>query len=131
MELDLLSVLFTREVIVISAWIFAVLFFLGKIPIGKKGRLSNTRWWSRLLPVLPLVLGIAAAFFPGVLTVSEGESLRTSWGNPLMIGIWSGLVASQGRKIIKRLFVDKAIGDKIVSGKVDRVNPPPTGGDQP
>lgn len=105
-QLDLLTVLFTREVMFIAAWIFAVLFFAGRIPIGKR-RLGKMRWWNKVLPVLPLVLGIIAAFLPGVIPVSEGETLRTSWGNPMIIGVWAGLVASQGRKIIKRLFVEK------------------------
>jgi hypothetical protein len=30
-----------------------------------------------------------------------------AWGSRILIGAWAGLVAAQGRKVIKRLAVDK------------------------
>lgn len=107
MNLDLTAILFTKEVAIIAAAIFALVFFLGKLPAGKR-QLGQTRVWSKLVPVLPLALGIGAAFLPGVIPLAEGQTLGSAWGNLVLIGVWAGLVASQGRKIFKRLLVDKS-----------------------
>lgn len=102
--MDLSSLLITREVGMIAAGIVAVLWGVGRIPT-RGGRLARRIWWRRVLPVLPLALGVAAAFLPGV--VPAHVTLVESWGANVLIGLWAGLVAGQGHKIIKRLAVDK------------------------
>lgn len=104
MQLDLVNILVTPQVLVIAAAIVAVLHFAGRIPV-KGGALGKRRAWRRILPVLPVVLGIGAAFLPGVLTAEDGSV--PAWGTRLLIGAWAGLVAAQGRKVLKRAFVDK------------------------
>lgn len=102
--MDLSSLLITKEVGMIAAGIVALLWGVGRIPT-RGGRLAKRTWWRRVLPILPLVLGIAAAFMPGV--VPADVTLAESWGANVLIGLWSGLVAGQGHTIIKRLAVDK------------------------
>ena len=102
--MDLVSILITPQVLAIAAGVVAILYFLGQIPL-RRGKLAKERWWMRILPLLPIVFGICGAFLPGVLEREDGTSM--TWGNQLLIGSWSGLVASQGRKVFKRLAVDK------------------------
>ena len=110
---DLQSILFTKEVLFLSAAIVALLFFLGKIPVGglsakKKPKLLwNNVVWRRLLPIVPLFVGTGAAFAPGVTKIPIEE-----WGNIIVFGIWCGFVASHGRKILKRAILDKLEGKK-------------------
>lgn len=104
MQLDLVNILVTPQVLVMAAAIVAVLHFAGKIPTNA-GALARRRPWRRVLPVLPIVLGTGAAFLPGVLTAADGTV--PEWGSRLLIGAWSGLVAAQARKVLKRLLVDK------------------------
>ena len=106
MSFDLVAVLFTKEVAIIAAGIVAVLYFAGLLPVGKK-RLGQTRAWSKLVPILPMLLGIGAVLMPGVIAMGEGQTLRTSWGTLVLLGVWAGLVASQGRKVFKRLILEK------------------------
>lgn len=102
--MDLSSLLVTKEVGMIAAGIVALLWGVGRIPT-RGGRLAKRVWWKRIVPILPLVLGVAAAFMPGV--VQEDVALAEGWGANVLIGLWAGLVAGQGHKIIKRLAVDK------------------------
>jgi len=102
--MDLVSILITPQVLAIAAATVAMIYFMGQWPV-RGGRLSKARWWRRLLPVLPVALGIGAAFLPGVLVGEDGTSL--AWGSRVLVGSWAGLVASQGRKVFKRLAVDK------------------------
>jgi hypothetical protein len=104
MELE--SILLTPPVLVISAATVATIYFIGQAPVGAS-TLSNISWWRRILPVLPIMFGIGAAFLPGVLVGDDGDPM--AWGNRLLVGAWSGLVAAQGRKIIKRLTVEKIV----------------------
>jgi hypothetical protein len=85
----------------LAAGILALLEALGRIPL-RGGRLARRRAWRMALPALPLALGCAGAFLPGVLPDQAG------WGAQLIAGLWAGLVAVQGRKIALRWFVDKA-----------------------
>lgn len=102
--MDLVGVLITPQVLAIAAATVAVLYFLGRIPV-RRGRLAKAGWWRRILPVLPIALGIGAAFLPGVLAGEDGAAMP--WGTRLLVGAWAGLVAAQGRKVFKRLLVDK------------------------
>lgn len=102
--MDLSSLLVTKEAGMIAAGIVAVLWGVGRIPL-RGGLLARRTWWRRVLPILPLALGIAAAFMPGV--VPADVALTEHWGANVLIGLWAGLVAGQGHKIIKRLAVDK------------------------
>jgi hypothetical protein len=102
--MELSSLLITKEVGMLAAGIVALLWGVGRIPT-RGGPLARRVWWRRVLPILPLVLGIVAAFMPGV--VPADVALTQSWGTNVLIGLWAGLVAGQGHKIIKRLSVDK------------------------
>lgn len=103
--MDLVSILITPQVLFIAAGTVAAIYFLGQFPV-RGGRLSRVRWWRRLLPILPILIGVGAAFLPGTLPVEDGAP-PMAWGSRLLIGAWAGLVAAQGRKVIKRLAVDK------------------------
>jgi hypothetical protein len=102
--MDLSSLLITKEVGMIAAGIVALLWGVGRIPT-RGGLLARRVWWRRVLPILPLVLGVAAAFMPGVMP--SDMALAEGWGANVLVGLWAGLVAGHGHKIIKRLAVDK------------------------
>ena len=92
---------------VLSAGIVAVLFFLGKIPAGSGPKdktllLRDNKIWRRFLPILPLIIGVGAAFAPGITKIPREE-----WGSIIIFGIWCGFLASHGRKILKRVTLDK------------------------
>ena len=101
--MDLVEILITQEVLLLSAGIVAVIFGLGRIPIGKKDNLRDNPWWRRFLPIVPLILGIGGAFLPGVI----GGEDPVAWGSKFLVGLWAGFVAAHGRKIIKRMAIDK------------------------
>lgn len=103
--MELTEYLLSKEIVVIAAGIVAALHFAGLIPFRKR-RLGQTRVWSKLLPVLPMLLGVGAVLLPGVVALGDGHTVRSSWGNLVLLGVWAGLVASQGRKVFKRGLVD-------------------------
>jgi len=105
--MDFASALLTKEVLAAAAGIVALLWGLGTIPIGESPdgrlrRLRDAKWWRRLLPLLPLGLGVAVAYMPGVAQIPLDQ-----WGAVLVFGLWVGFVASHGRKLIKRLVLDR------------------------
>lgn len=100
MEVDF-SVLWQPPILMLAASVFAVLESLGRIVIRGR-RLALRRTWRMVLPVLPLLLGCGGAFLPGTLPDCTG------WGSQVIAGIWAGLLAVQGRKIVLRWFVDQA-----------------------
>ncbi len=102
MQDRLLDVLLAPEVIALAAGIVALLFGLGKIPM-RKGCLGTNKVWRKILPLLPLVLGVGGAF---VIGQANGEEAKP-FGHPLILGLWAGFLAAHGRKIVKRLCVDK------------------------
>lgn len=102
--MDLTSILLTPQILSLAAGIVAILWGLGKMPVGD-GTLAKLGWWRRLLPVMPLVLGVGGAFMPGVVT-AEG------WGTMILAGLWAGFVAAHGRKIIKRTAKLDKLGGK-------------------
>jgi len=104
METKLMEILLAPEVIVLSAAIIALLQGVGQIPL-KRGKLSKATWWRRVLPILPLAIGVAGAFAIGRFN-EETAPLAT----PILTGLWSGFVAAHGRKVVKRLVLDKLKG---------------------
>jgi 4-amino-4-deoxy-L-arabinose transferase-like glycosyltransferase len=110
METKLLDTLLAPEIIALAAAIIALLFGLNKVPI-RKTTLGNLRWWRRLLPILPLVFGVAGAFTMGQMNGDAGMPFH----HPLLLGLWAGFLAAHGRKVVKRLFVDKV--EKADAGK--------------
>jgi hypothetical protein len=102
--MDLSSLLITKEVGMLAAGIVALLWGVGQIPT-RGGPLARRAWWRRVLPMLPLVLGVIGAFMPGV--VPAEMPVVETWGANVLIGLWAGLVAGQGHTIIKRLAVAK------------------------
>lgn len=101
--MDLVEILITKEILLLSAGIVAVIFGLGRIPISKQHNLRDNAWWRRFLPIVPLGLGIGGAFLPGVI----GSEEPVAWGTKILAGLWAGFVAAHGRKIIKRMAIDK------------------------
>ena len=99
--MNLQEILMTPQIIVAAAAIVAVLWGIGKIPIGK-GTLALLPKWRKILPILPLAIGIGIAFAPGL-----NEIPTAQWGGKLVWGLWTGFIAAQGRKILMRLLVDK------------------------
>lgn len=99
---NLKDVLLSPNVLKFSGAIIALLWFLGKIPISKQKCLRDNIWWRKILPLLPLVLGVGFAFAPGVSGIESEE-----WGDIIVFGLWTGFVAIQGRKVLKRWIVDK------------------------
>lgn len=97
---NLFDSLLTPQVLTISSAIIAVLFSLGKFTVGGVP-LNKKKLWKKILPLLPLVLGVVGAFLPGVLGSAEEP---VSIGSKVLIGLWCGLVASQSRNILKRFF---------------------------
>lgn len=99
--MDLISTFLTKEIAMLIVGIISILYFVGKIPINKNRRVSETAWWYKLLPILPSVLGVPGAFLPGVFDNSM------SWGTKILMGIIAGFIASSSYKTIKRMVVDK------------------------
>lgn len=96
--MNIVETLVTPQVLALAAAIVAVLFGIGKAAPA----LWKKPWWRRLLPLTPLVLGIGGAFLPGVIAHDEG-----AWGTVILAGLFAGFLASHGRKIFKRLLIDK------------------------
>ncbi len=110
--MDFASALLTKEVLAAAAGIVALLWGVGSLPIGdgpggRQRRLRDCPWWRRVLPLLPLAMGVGMAYMPGVAKIPKED-----WGAVLVFGLWVGFVASHGRKVIKRLAVDKLDGYK-------------------
>lgn len=105
--MDIISAFITKEIGLLIVGIVAVLYFAGMIPVGDK-RLKQIVIWRRLLPLVPLVLGVAGAFLPSVVG-TEGEP--ASWGAKILVGVFAGFVAAHGRKVIKRGVLDKFDSD--------------------
>lgn len=99
METNLFETLLEPNVIALAAAIVALLYGLGKIPLPH-GTLGECWQWRKVLPVIPLVLGVAGAFL-----VIDTENTGTS--HPVLLGLWAGFVAAHGRKVFKRLVVDR------------------------
>ena len=108
MNADLVSVLISKEVGIAAAAIVAVLYFAGMIPVRGNRRLARVVAWRRVLPMVPIALGIGLAFLPGVLP--DGP-----WASRLLLGVWVGFVAAHGRKVFTRLAIEKfgADGEKV------------------
>lgn len=103
--MEITSVLLTPQVLMLSAGIVALLWGLGTIPISKIKTLKDNWIWKKLLPLMPIALGAVGAFLPGV-TCGGGDTCQ-EWGARLLVGVWSGFAAAHGRKIFKRIVVDK------------------------
>lgn len=114
MREQLFEILLAPEVIVLSAAIIAMLYGLGKIPIPNS-TLEKNRIWRRVLPVLPLVLGVV-----GALMIGCNDDVQRPTAHAVLIGLWAGFVAAHGRKIVKRLVLDKlAEGGGDTTGKAE------------
>ena len=105
MEKQLFDILLAPEVIALSAAIIALLYGLGKIPIPRS-TLEKNRIWRRILPVLPLVFGVAGALMIG----GVDDEAPKPMAHEILLGLWAGFVAAHGRKIFKRLVLDKLVG---------------------
>ena len=99
--MDIMSILLTPQVLGLSAGIIAVLYGIGKIPLKGDKTVGKSVWWRKVLPIVPLALGVAGAF-----TMGGGDTIET----PVITGLWAGFVAAHGRKVVKRLLVDNLGG---------------------
>jgi len=102
MQEQLMDILLTPQVIALAAGIVAVLHFVGRIPLGKS-TLAKHRKWRRILPLLPLVIGVAAAFLMGRVFGDAEQQIQT----PILTGCWAGFIASHGRKVLKRFVMGR------------------------
>lgn len=114
MEVQLFEILMDRQVLSMSVAIIALLYGVGKIPIPGS-TLERNRLWRRVLPVLPLALGVAGA----IATSAASDDADPSVAHSVMLGLWAGFVAAHGRKIVKRLIVDKIASPKAQAGGQD------------
>ena len=103
--MDVTSLLLTKQVLAFAAGIVALVWGVGMIPLKGGKRLKTNKVWLKLVPIVPLVLGIAGAFLPGVLSTPDGAPVL--WGEAVVTGLWTGFIAAHGFKIFKRLIVDK------------------------
>lgn len=101
METKLVEILLAPEVIILAAAIIALLQGVGQIQTNG-GKLAKNVWWRRVLPIMPLVLGVVGAF-----GIGKFNGDVAPLGTPVLTGLWSGFVAAHGRKVVKRLVVDK------------------------
>lgn len=110
-----LSILVDPQILLISAAIMAVLAAVGRIVGPSKGRLADAPAWRRILPLLPLVLGVAFVLIPGAYPGYQGAP--TAIGSQILAGLWAGFVASNAKQLFTRTIL----------GKLDR---PAKGGDE-
>jgi len=101
--MDIAGILITSKILMLAAGIFSLLWAIGKIPTSRETRLEKNWIWRNILPVLPILLGAGGACLPGV--VCDGEPC--TWGVRIIAGIWAGFVAAHGRKIFKRIVIDR------------------------
>ena len=108
--MDVMSLLVTKQVLAFAAGIVALVWGIGMIPLKGGRRFNKNKFWLKVLPLVPLLLGVGGAFLPGVLVTPEGDPVP--WGEAVVTGLWTGFIAAQGFKIFKRLLVDK-LQDRI------------------
>jgi hypothetical protein len=99
MEINVLDLVVNPQVGALSASLVAVIAAIGQVPIGKK-KIRDLALWRRALPVAVLVFGVAGALLiPGLVDGSVVEKI--------VIGLVAAMMASHGRKVVKRLLVDE------------------------
>jgi hypothetical protein len=96
--MDLTSNLDPKIGLVVAA-VAAIILGVNKIPMSKTRTLGQVWWWRRILPVVPIALGIGLAFIPGVI---EGTA-----GSRLLLGIIAGVAAAHARKVLNRTVAGK------------------------
>jgi hypothetical protein len=95
--MEILDVLVTKEVLIIAAGIIAVLTAVQKaVP-----ELRKAHWWRRLLPFVPLILGVGASFIPGISAEELGPR------ELVLMGLWAGFLSSHCRKIFKQAVLGR------------------------
>ena len=99
--IDPTQVLLTPQIMMLSAGIVAILWAIGMVPTSEAKRVGQHWAWRKVLPIAPIALGIGGAFIPGVVCDD------CQWGTLIIAGAWAGFIAAHGRKVIKRLAVDK------------------------
>ena len=104
--MELIESLLTPFVLSVSAGIVAIMYGIAMIPVGPSGNVRDTKVWKRVAPIIPLLLGVGI-MFAHRLFGGEGEDI----GSPVMTGLWAGFVASHGRKLVKRLVIEKFDGN--------------------
>jgi hypothetical protein len=94
-EANIMETLLTKEILIAAAAIIALLTTV-KVAFPK---LDKIRVWRRLLPFVPLVLGVASAF----LATTEAPGV----GDKVLIGLWTGFVATSARKLFTQTVLGK------------------------
>jgi hypothetical protein len=107
--MELLDILPIKQMVLISTAILALL------EAGQRcmPRLRKSKAWQRMLPIIPLLLGVAAAFLPGTVDGTAGDRA--------IVGLICGWLASSGKQTIKRLILGR-LDDQAGKGKADVAN---------
>jgi hypothetical protein len=100
-----LTILVSPQILLIAAAIVAVLTAFGHIVGPSKGKLADAPLWRRILPVLPLVLGVAFVMIPGVYPGYQGAP--EAIGSKILAGLWAGFVAGKGKQLFVRTILGK------------------------
>jgi len=98
--MQITEVLLTPQVLMLAAAIIAIVWSVGMIKIGET-QIKKHWLWRNIVPIVPLVLGVAGAFMPEV--ICDG----CAWGTKVVAGLWAGFIAAHGYKVFKRIVVDK------------------------
>jgi len=94
----------TPQVAALAAGIVAILWGVGMVRGADGTKLADRAWWRRVLPLVPLLLGVAGAFMPGVIPDAVG------WGAQVLAGLLAGFTAAHGRKVVRRVVMGRMNG---------------------
>jgi len=89
-EANIMETLLTKEIMIAAA---AIITLLTAIRIAFP-KLDRNRIWRRVLPFIPLALGVASAF----IATTDAPGI----GDRILIGLWTGGVATSARKLFNQ-----------------------------
>jgi hypothetical protein len=117
---DFVAQFISPAMLVAPAGIWALLWWVNKRVMQSFHVTAESKWkkvmraFRRALPTIPMILGVAAAWMPGALPLTDGAQ----WGEKLLKGLWCGLLASIFKKIIDQTWLGK---DKYLVAETDAI----------